>query len=113
MKICYRYSLEAARRGPFNEYQQHMFLVEIYRIQPNYCAVCLGFSKMLGKRVVQYVPNYTKSTIKKKMRRIYQMMLMRCFCMFFFLIFVIKAMLWVLISTSRCNSNGYPQHMPL
>ena len=34
----------------------------IYRIQPNYR---LGFSKMLGKLVVKYVPTYAKATLKK------------------------------------------------
>ena len=48
--------------------------------------------------------------LKKGQRRTYLMNLMRCFCSFFILIFYIKHMLWVL---SRCNSNGYPQLMPL
>ena len=30
-----------------------------YHIQPNYHTVRLGFSKMLGKLVVKYVPTYT------------------------------------------------------
>ena len=54
----------------------------------------LGFSKILGKLVLQYVPTYTKSSLKKKQkkrkdeRRTHQILLMRCF---FFLIFFIKA----------------------
>ena len=34
-----------------------------YCIQPNYHIVHLGFSKILGKLVVQYVPTYTKGTL--------------------------------------------------
>ena len=47
------YSLEALQRGVFNEDPQpYVFVREeikknIYRIQPNYCTVHLGFSKML------------------------------------------------------------------
>ena len=82
-----------------------MYVVETdnltYRIQPNYRTVRIGFSKMLGKLVVKYVPTYTKGTLLKQLRT-HQIMLMRCFCrvfffFFFFLIFFIKHMLWVLI----------------
>ena len=37
-----------------------------YLIQSNYRIVLLGFSKMLGKLVVKYVPTYTKGTLLKK-----------------------------------------------
>ena len=37
-----------------------------YLIQPNYRIVRIGFSKMLGKLVVKYVPTYTKGTLLKK-----------------------------------------------
>ena len=40
----------------------------MYRIQPNYCTVHIGFSKMLGKLVVKYVPTYTEGTLLKKLR---------------------------------------------
>ena len=41
-----------------------------YRIQPNYRTVRIGFSKMLGKLVVKYVPTYTKGTLLiKKLRK--------------------------------------------
>ena len=36
-----------------------------YPIQPNYHTVPIGFSKMLGKLVVKYVPTYTKGTLRK------------------------------------------------
>ena len=65
-----------------------------YRIQPNYHTMCLGFSKMLGKLVVKYMPTYTKGTLKKKkkiLQRIYQMMLMLCFVWFFFSDFLYKS----------------------
>ena len=42
---------------------------EKYHIQPNYHTVCLGFSKILGKLVVKYVPIYTKGTLKKKKQK--------------------------------------------
>ena len=29
-----------------------------YRIRPNYCTVCSGFSKLLRKLIVKYVPTY-------------------------------------------------------
>ena len=48
---------------------------------------------------------------KKDQKRTYLMMTMR-----FFLTFFKRHMLWVLIwiaSTCRCNSNEYPQYMPL
>ena len=37
-----------------------------YHIRPNYRNVRLGFSNILGKLVVKYVPTYTKGTLKKK-----------------------------------------------
>ena len=37
----------------------------IYRIQPNYRTVCLGFSKVLGKLVVKYVPPILKVHLKQ------------------------------------------------
>ena len=40
----------------------------IYHIQPNYCTVNLGFSKILRKLAVNYVSSYTKGTFKKKTR---------------------------------------------
>ena len=56
-----------------------------YRIQPNYRTVRIGFSKMLGKLVVKYVPTYTKGTLlKKNCEKTYQIMLMRFFFFFFF-----------------------------
>ena len=70
-----------------------------YRIQPNYCTVRLGFSKMLGKLVVKYVPTYTKGVLKKIKKttkdlsnNAYAMFLnvffffffFFCFCFFFF-----------------------------
>ena len=63
-------------------YQRHNAVD--YRIQSNYRTVRIGFSKMLGKLVVKYVPTYIKGTLKKKLQKTYQIMLMRCFCMFFF-----------------------------
>ena len=65
----------------------------IYRIQPNYRTVRLGFSKMLGKRVVKHVPTCTKGTLQNKKKNVKDLsiMLMRCFCMSFFFIFFIKA----------------------
>ena len=88
----------------------------IYRIQPNYRTVRIGFSKMLGKLVVKYVPTYTKGTLLKKLRKDLSNNAYAMFLYVFFVVFFIKHMLWVLIwiaSTSRCNSNGYPQHMPI
>ena len=90
-----------------------------YRIQPNYRTVCLGFQKcwenLWWNMYLPILKVHFKK--KKKLWRTYQIKLMRCFSMLFvFLIFIIKHMLWVLIwiaSTSRCNSNGYPQYMPL
>ena len=35
-------------------------------IQPNYCTVCLVFSKLLGKLVVKYVSTFSKSTLKNR-----------------------------------------------
>ena len=40
--------------------------VQTYRIWPNYSTAHLGFSKILGKLVVYYVPTYTKDTFLKK-----------------------------------------------
>ena len=63
-----------------------------YRIRPNYRTMRLGFSKLLGKLVVKYVPTYTKGTLKKKdQRRTYQMNdAYAIFKRFFFLFFFIK-----------------------
>ena len=44
----------------------YAYAVMAYRIQPNYRTVRIGFSKMLGKLVVKYVPTYTKGTLLKK-----------------------------------------------
>ena len=59
--------------------------------------------------MVRYISTYTKGTLKKRSARDLSNDV-------FFSDFVIKSMLWVLIgiaSTSRCNSNGHLQHMPL
>ena len=56
----------------------------IYCIQPNYCTVRLGFSKLLGKLVVKYVSTYTKGTLLNSSMETYLMMLLRCFCVFLF-----------------------------
>ena len=37
-----------------------------YHIRPNYCTVCLGFSKLLENFVVKYVSTYTRDTLIKK-----------------------------------------------
>ena len=67
-----------------------MFVV--YRIQPNYRTVGLGFSKILGKLVVIYDSTYTKGTLKTKSAKD---LCIRCLCdvfvRSFFLIFFIKA----------------------
>ena len=36
--------------------------VNLTKVLPYYRIVCLGFSKILGKLVVKYVPTYTKGT---------------------------------------------------
>ena len=46
--------------------KSHFMKKKNYRIQPNYRTVRIGFSKMLGKLVVKYVPTYTKGTLLKK-----------------------------------------------
>ena len=58
----------------------------------------LGFSKIPGKLLVKYVSTYTKGTLKQRSGKTYQMMFMRCFCVFFFRFSLKKLMLWVLIS---------------
>ena len=60
-----------------------------YRIWPNYCTVCLGFSKLLGTlSCVKICINLLTVHYKKKdQKRTYLMMIMR----FSFLIFLIKA----------------------
>ena len=65
-----------------------------YRIQPNYHTVCLGFSKMLGKLVVKYVPTYTKGTLKKIAKDLSNnayVMFCMFFCLFFFSDFLNKS----------------------
>ena len=51
--------------------------------------------------------------LKKDQRRTYLMILLQCF--FFFCVCVYSDFLYKasVVGTSRCNSNGYPQHMPL
>ena len=59
-----------------------------YYIRPYYCTMCLGFFKITGKLVVQYVSTYTKGTLKQgSVNDAYVMLL----CFLFFLIFFIKA----------------------
>ena len=67
---------EAGRKGTKEQVdeskdsnRQQFYLVQwfkstcTYRIQPYYRTVRLGFSKMLGKLMVKYVPTYTKGTL--------------------------------------------------
>ena len=35
-------------------------------IQPNYCTVHLGFSKLQGKLTIKYISTYTKGTLKTR-----------------------------------------------
>ena len=42
------------------------------------------FSQLLGKLAVKYVSTYTKGTLKQDQRRTYLMILMQCFCVYFF-----------------------------
>ena len=79
----------------------------------------VGFSKILGKPVV-YAPTYTKGTLKKKKKKKKKKSAkdlsndacaMFLYIFFSFLIFFQKA--YVVGTHLNCNSNGYPQHMPL
>ena len=84
--------------------------LKYYRIQPNYCTEHLGFSKFVEK----YVPTYTKGTLKKK--KVKDLSNNAYVMVFFFLIFFIKVYVMCIhlnYMTSQCNSNEYPQHMPL
>ena len=114
-------------------------LSNTYPIRPNYHTVCLGFSNILGKTYGKtYIYLYYRYFKKKRLAKdlsndAYAMFL--CFyyphpppCFqagtsvsfgrisSFFLIFFIKAyvvgLIWI-ASTNQCNSNGYPQHLPL
>ena len=75
--------------------KNYMMFWILYHIRPNYHTVHLGFSKILGKLAVKYVPTctYTKGTLKKKISK---ELIKRCLCdvfalfTFFFLIFFIK-----------------------
>ena len=65
--------------------------------------------------MVKYVRTYSKGTLKKKKKKKKSVKNYLMLCVFSY-DFLYKNMLWVLTSTaltSRCNSNGYPQHMPL
>ena len=80
--------LQSSRSCPFFKQKSvdifSNFSTNTYCIQPNFHTVCLGFSKILGKLVVKYVPTYTKGTLKKKMLKTHQIMLMRCLLVFLF-----------------------------
>ena len=63
-----------------------------YRIQPNYCTVLVGFSKILGKLVVKYEPTYIKGTLKKKdSKRLVKWCLCNVYVVFFFSDFLYKS----------------------
>ena len=55
-----------------------------YHIQSNYSTVHLGFSKLLGKLVVKYVPTYTKGILKKKKKKTAKDLSNNAYAMFFF-----------------------------
>ena len=84
-----------------------------YRIWPNYCTVCLGFSKLPGKRVVKYVSAYVGYTLTKDLKRTYLMMFMQFFFWFSIYKHMLYVLIWIASMPCRCNSNGYPQHIPL
>ena len=50
-----------------------------YRIQPKYCNVHLGFSKLL-KKLVKYMSTYKKYTLKQDLQTTYLMDFMQFFC---------------------------------
>ena len=62
--------------------------------------------------MVKYESTYTKGTLSKKKKRIERDLshyVNAIFLHVFFLIFSIKPY----VMGSPCNSNGYPQHLPL
>ena len=75
-----------------NHDEELLISIQTVHIQPNYRTVRLGFSKILGKFVVKYVPTYTKGALWKKKKKkkkkdqhwTYQMMIMQCFCVCLF-----------------------------
>ena len=82
----------------------------IYPIPPNYHTVSLGFSKILGKLLVKYVPTYTILRVRLKKKRSEKDLSNDANAMvlcFFLLIFFIK------VYVVGTHLSGYPQHMSL
>ena len=74
----------------------------------------LDFSKLLRKLVAKYVSTILREHLKKISKELSNINAYAMFLCVFFLTFFIKAHVVVLIwtaLTSRCNSNGHPQHM--
>ena len=70
-----KYNISEQYRKLINRYKIMICILDImgrlsaYRIQPNYRTVRIGFSKMLEKLVVKYVPIYPKGTLLKQLRK--------------------------------------------
>ena len=80
-----------------------MLLVQpAYRIQPNYRTVRLGFSEMLGKLVVKYIPTYTKGTLKKKKKKNAMFLYVCIFFFFFFFVFDFPCKAYVVGTHLNC-----------
>ena len=62
-----------------------------YRIRPYYHTVRLGFSKLLGNLWQNMTSSILRVHLNKIQWRTYQMMLMRCYCVFFFSDFLNKS----------------------
>ena len=83
-----------------------------YRIRPNYRTVRLGFSNLQDTLICGQICIYLlRLHYKKDQKRTYLMMTMRIFLTFFTKAYVVGT--YLVASTCRCNSNEYPQHMPL
>ena len=93
VKYIVKQHLRNQKKGHYRQvaYVERWSLMEItlyyYHIQSYYHTVRLGFSKILRKLVVKYVPTILrvyliKKKKKKDQQRTYQIMLMRCLCFF-------------------------------
>ena len=79
---CHKNINEVTGKAQSTAFQRQRRDEETYRIRPNFCTMCLGFSKILGKIV--YLPILRVHFKKKRSQRTYQIMLMRCFAGNFF-----------------------------
>ena len=95
--ICCWYSLEAPRLGASNEYHKVCFHGEIRKILCGYLLLSVAMLRKTPKN--------------KDQRRADEMMLMQCFCVFFFLLnFFIKAYLVGFCVEVMSSAVSLPKH---